>query len=90
MNLKSEVRNKPLGSNSLNRYHNYFIGFFENDSDNKKKKKKKIKYKSLSNNKLIDEIKDNDINVNTNKNGMKQIKGIFGNKNKQYGVYKYD
>ena len=82
MNLKSEVRNKPLGSNSLNRYHNYFIGFFENDSDNKKKKKKKIKYKSLSNNKLIDEIKDNDINVNTNKNGMKQIKGIFGNKNK--------
>ena len=82
MNIKNEVRSKPLGSNSVSRYHNYFIGFFENDNDNKKKNKKKIKYKSLNNNKFIDEIKDSDINVDINKNRMKQIKGILGIKNK--------
>ena len=57
VNLKGEVNRRPLGTNSLSRYHNYFIGFSDNDFD-KRKKKKKIKYKSLSNsNKFFDEKK---------------------------------
>lgn len=79
MNLKVASRNKPLGTNSLSRYHNYFIGFFDNENDNKKKKKTKIKYKSLNNKKFNDEIKDT--NINSNKNNIRKIKGIFGNKN---------
>ena len=76
-NLKRGIKTKPLGTNSLTKLHNYFIGFFDDEFDRKKKRKKKIKYKSYSNtDKISEEKKDK------NKNNAKQIKVIYLKKNK--------
>ena len=76
-NLKRGIKTKPLGTNSLTKLHNYFIGFFDDEFDKKKKRKKKIKYKSYSNtDKISEEKKDK------NKNNAKQIKVIYLKKNK--------
>ena len=81
--LKGNIKNKKFGTNSLTRYHNYFIGFYddENKSDKSKdKKKKKNKYKSnnisLNNYKIFDERKNNiDVNV-------RNIERLIGTKDK--------
>ena len=73
INMKEKANKKFIGSNSLMRYHNYFIGFSDNDFFENKRKMKKKKYKSLSNcNKFFDDIKENN----------KKAKYIFRNKNK--------
>ena len=90
MNLKSDSKGEKIGTNSLSRLNNYFIKFLENETDDIKKKKKKnkkaLKYKSLGNNiKITDEIKEtinHKNNNNNNNNNIRQIKGIFENKNK--------
>ena len=91
MNLKSDSKGEKMGTNSLSRLNNYFIKFLENETDDIKKKKKKnkkaLKYKSLGNNiKITDEIKETinhkNNNNNNNNNNIRQIKGIFENKNK--------
>ena len=72
-NMKRQINRRIIGSNSLIRLHNYFIGFYDNDFEDSKKKKKKINYKSLSSrNKIFDDKKDNN----------KKIISFFGNKNK--------
>ena len=81
--LKGNIKNKKFGTNSLTGYHNYFIGFYddENKSDKSKdKKKKKNKYKSnnisLNNYKIFDERKNNiDVNV-------RHIERLIGTKDK--------
>ena len=72
INLKGNIKNRNIGTNSLTRYHNYFIGFYddENKNDNKSKNKKKKKNKNKSNsinmnyNQMTeDKLYNNDINI---------------------------
>lgn len=72
INLKGNIKNRNIGTNSLTRYHNYFIGFYddENKNDNKIKNKKKKKNKNKSNsinmnyNQMTeDKLYNNDINI---------------------------
>ena len=72
INLKRNIKNRNIGTNSLTRYHNYFIGFYddENKNDNKSKNKKKKKNKNKSNsinmnyNQMTeDKLYNNDINI---------------------------
>ena len=72
INLKGNIKNRNIGTNSLTRYHNYFIGLYddENKNDNKSKNKKKKKNKNKSNsinmnyNQMTkDKLYNNDINI---------------------------
>ena len=81
--LRGNIKNKKFVANTLTRYHNYFIGFYDDENKNDKSKDKKTNkniYKrnniSLNNYQIIDDRKNNmDIN-------FKNIKRFIGTKDK--------